>query len=51
MMTKRTATKNLLMGVMNEDKGALLKKMSIWAKEIRDAYEIVSANSKHWEVA
>ena len=41
---------NFLMGVMEEDKGALLKKLDIWAKEIIDAYEIVSKNSKHWEV-
>ena len=41
---------SFLMGVLNEDKGALLKKMNIWAKEIIDAYEIVSANSMHWEV-
>ena len=40
---------NFLMGVMNEDKGALLKKMNIWAEEIIDAYKIVSANSMHWK--
>ena len=40
---------SFLMGVLNEDKGALLKKMNIWAEEIIDAYKIVSANSMHWK--
>ena len=40
---------SFLMGVMKEDKGALLKKLDIWAKEIIDAYKIVSVNSKHWK--
>tara|TARA_R100000278_G_scaffold95367_1_gene72815 strand:+ start:334 stop:672 length:339 start_codon:yes stop_codon:yes gene_type:complete len=39
---------NFLMDVLEENEGALLKKLDIWAKEIIDAYKIVSANSKNW---